>query len=283
MTINTSFAEHWDTQGYLIIRELFTREQSQQLLRLCTSTLAQWRDNNPETGKPGGDRNATVMRHLNHAGYFRNGPAALVDLMEAIAAPQVLEVCSSILRAAPLFRCTSLFFNPLDTSLDGNWHRDSQFHYPDAAEEKAAITAVNAVGSSVQLQVALVPSDDVELVPGSHLRWDTTAEFEIRRADKGNNSRSNAMPGALRLALNPGDALAFNPYSLHRGRYHVDKLRRTLMLTYTTRAKPRFDYFSNQPWFDEAGYLDGLEVHTKEFFEAFVTEYQPQWQATQGT
>jgi hypothetical protein len=87
------------------------------------------------------------------------------------------------------------------------------------------------------------------------------------------------MPGALRVALQPGDAVAFNPYGLHRGRYHADKLRRTLMLTYTKKSKPRFDYFSDQPWFDEAGYLDGLGAEARIFFDAFVEEYQSQWQA----
>ena len=125
---------------------------------------------------------------------------------------------------------------------------------------------MNEEGDSIQLQVALVASDDVEVVPGSHLRWDTGAEFDIRRAHEGANSQSNEMPGALRVALQPGDAVAFNPYALHRGRYHTDKLRRTLMLTYTKTSRPRFDYFSDQPWFDEDGYLSGLGAESQVFF-----------------
>jgi len=85
------------------------------------------------------------------------------------------------------------------------------------------------------------------------------------------------MPGALRVALQPGDAVAFNPYGLHRGRYHADKLRRTLMLTYTKTSKPRFDYFSDQPWFDTPQHLDGLQEETRAFFEPFIAEYGEQW------
>jgi hypothetical protein len=40
---------------------------------------------------------------------------------------------------------------------------------------------------------------------------------------------------------------------------------------------PRFDYFSNQPWFDTPGYLDGLASNTRAFFERFVAEYREQW------
>ena len=169
--------------------------------------------------------------------------------------------------------------NPLDTSSDGHWHRDSQFQYPDIDEEREVLAAETGEGRSVQLQIALVPSDDVEVVPGSHLRWDTPEEFAIRHADGKKHNRSSNMPGARRVALAPGDGVAFNPMGLHRGRYHTDKLRRTLMLTYTKRSAPRFDYFSNQPWFDTPGYLDGLASDTRAFFEPFVAEYGDQWRS----
>ncbi|MBT6631188.1 MAG: hypothetical protein HOB49_29485, partial [Gemmatimonadetes bacterium] len=80
-----------------------------------------------------------------------------------------------------------------------------------------------------------------------------------------------------RVTLEPGDAVAFNPLGLHRGRYHTDRPRRTLMLTYTCSQHPRFDYFSNQPWFDEPDYLDGLQPPAQRFFEEFVDEYGPEW------
>ena len=65
--------------------------------------------------------------------------------------------------------------------------------------------------NGLQLQIALVPSDDSEFVPGSHLRWDTDAEYRIRKADNCRNWESDETPGALRVALQPGDAVAFNP------------------------------------------------------------------------
>ena len=52
-------------------------------------------------------------------------------------------------------------------------------------------------------------TSDVEYVPGSHLRWDTEEEYRIRLADGQSNSRSNDMPGAVRIHQQPGDAVAF--------------------------------------------------------------------------
>jgi ectoine hydroxylase-related dioxygenase (phytanoyl-CoA dioxygenase family) len=110
-------------------------------------------------------------------------------------------------------------------------------------------------GRSIQLQIALVPSSDIEIVPGTHLRWDNEEEYAIRCADGRVHNRSNSMPNALRVEMEAGDAVAFNPMALHRGRYHADKLRRTFMLTYTSASHPRSDFFSYQPWFLEENYL----------------------------
>lgn len=274
----TPTAEHWQQHGYVVVRGLLPPARAADLARIVEPILQQWRTCNPETGKAGGGPDATVMRHLNHPGYFGvNRRQELVQLLQAVADPAVLDVCATILASPPLFRCTSLFMNPQHQSQDGSWHRDSQFHHPDETEERQAIADGGDLGRSVQLQIALVASSDVEVVPGSHLRWDTPAEYAIRRANDGTNSRANNMPAAVRVELAPGDAVAFNPLALHRGRYHADKCRRTLMLTYTSAAHPRFDYFSDQPWFDEAGYLDGLDPAVQAFFEDFVGHYADAW------
>ena len=210
-------------------------------------------------------------------GYFSAGEEGFRELMDTIANPRVLEVCRHVMRDEPLFRCSSLFMNPLKTNLDGYWHRDCQFGHPDIEDEKQVVTQADPGGKGIQIQVALTPSDDVEYVPGSHRRWDTAEEFHIRRADEGRNNRSNDMPGAIRVALQPGDAVVFNPIGLHRGRYHVDKLRRTLMLTYTRISEPHHDYFSHQPWFLEPVYLDNLSQPTQMFFRSFVNAYRDDW------
>ncbi|MCX6043584.1 MAG: phytanoyl-CoA dioxygenase family protein [Chloroflexi bacterium] len=276
--MNVNLSEQWENEGYVVLRGLFDSQRSATLLKICDAILDQWRVNNPEKGTPGGGPDATVMRHLNHPGYFTEQRAGLSDILDAVADPQVLDIARNILGDEPLFRCTSFFFNPLADGRDGNWHRDSQFSAANDEEEKATIAKLIRSGTSIQMQIPLVPSADIEYVPNSHIRWDTPEEYAIRRADGGKNNRSNAMPGALRLALEPGDAALFNPYGIHRGRYHTTPLRRTLMLTYTKSSETHSDYFSNQPWFLEPGYLDGLKPETRAFLDRFVDQYTPFWQ-----
>ncbi|MEZ4737637.1 MAG: phytanoyl-CoA dioxygenase family protein [Caldilineaceae bacterium] len=270
----------WQTEGYLIVRKVFTPERTAQLRTICDAILEQWRVCNPETGQPGGKPEATVMRHLNHPDYYQDHPAWLPILLEAAGDETVRTVAHTILQEEPLFRCTSYFFDPLAGSRDGNWHRDSQFSHREDAAEEQVITAAGPGGRGFQMQIALVPSDDIEYVPGSHLRWDTPAEYAIRKADNWAHNESNAMPGALRVDLAAGDGVLFNPMGIHRGRYHVGKLRRTLMLTYTAGSAKHVDYFSMQPWCLTPAYLRDLQPATHAFFTRFIDCYREDWTAS---
>jgi ectoine hydroxylase-related dioxygenase (phytanoyl-CoA dioxygenase family) len=281
--IDRNLQQQWEEEGYVVVRGLFDPSRTARLRDLCFEVLGQWRVCNPEKGDPGGGPESTVMRHLNHIGYFRKGPDGchdrdgFRDLMHAIADEGVLDLVRTILMSEPMFRCTSLFFNPQENPRDGNWHRDTQFRSTHDDEEREMILSRAGFGSGVQLQVALVASDDVELVPRSHLRWDTDEEYRIRKADDGAHNKSNTMPNAIRVCLEPGDAVGFNAAGLHRGRYHSDRLRHTLMLTYTRADMPVSDYFSHQPWFLEPDYLAGLDARVRIFFDKFVAQYQAEW------
>jgi ectoine hydroxylase-related dioxygenase (phytanoyl-CoA dioxygenase family) len=272
-------AEQWKKNGYVVVRNVLDIAQTTRLRRICDHVLEQWRRRDPQTGRPS-DPNATVMRHLNHPDYFAAGAPGLGDILELAAHPRLLDLARILLGEEPMFRCTSYFMNPLEKSLDGEWHRDSQYVTSDEAVERELVLGGGDTGAGVQLQVALVPSDDVEIVAGSHLRYDTPEEYEIRRANGWRNNRSNQMPGATRVSLGAGDAAAFNSLAVHRGRYHADKLRRTVMLTYTKTSRPTSDYFSDQPWFLSPAYRARIPPSTEAFFEKFIATYQDWWRSS---
>lgn len=277
---NSSLYDQWRELGYVVVPQLISAERAALLCEVCDAIYAQWRSCDPQTGQPGEKPDATVMRHLNHPAYFAQHPEWLPMILEAAADPSVLRVAEVIFTEPPLFRCTSLFFNPSGINLDGNWHRDAQFMTETDDEERAMVLNAGDGGSGMQLQIALVPSDDIEVVPGSHLRWDTPDEYAIRKADAGAHNRSNDMPGAVRVRQGVGDAVLFNAMAIHRGRYHSDMPRRTLMLTYTKTSEPWFDFFSDQPWFLQPGYLDGISASTRAFYERFIAQYEAQWRST---
>ena len=273
---------HWKEEGWLFVPQLLDEKTVTTLRMAAERCLARWRLHSPEMGAAGGFSDAPSMRHLNHPGYYENRRDLLTDLQETVARPEILSIVRSVLNDEPLFRSTSLFMNPLETSVDGDWHRDIQFVYPDEADERARLERSWKTGAGgLQLQIALVPSDDTEYVPGSHLRWDTPEEYAIRCASDRKDNRSNQMPGAMRVSMQPGDAVAFNSAGIHRGRYHTDKYRRTFMLTYTAAARPgRGEYFTKQPWCLEEGYLDGLSDEARDFWQRFIDRFRGFWESS---
>ena len=48
---------------------------------------------------------------------------------------------------------------------------------------RQAASGLHTFSAGIQMQIALVGNDDVQLVPGSHARWDSAAEYDVRCAD----------------------------------------------------------------------------------------------------
>ena len=264
--------------SYAVVRGLFDAATTERLRAICERVLEQWR-RAPRSDNPPVSPRANYMRHLNDPEYHRDHPGDLAFLLNAIGAPQVVEPLSTALEEEYLFGMTSLYFNPTLESQDGFWHKDK-------IGEEADVSRIRETGAGLQMQIALVPTDDLELVPGSHLRDYSPEEHAICVADGEIHNRSNDMPGAVRLHLEPGDAAVFTQLCIHRGRYHTDKPRRTMMISVKKRAAAQFsirqrglDYGCDQPWFLMPQYFDGVNEHARTFFREFVDFYSPYWRS----
>jgi len=264
--------------SYAVVRGLFDLATAQRLRAICERVLEQWR-RAPRSDNPPVGPQANYMRHLNDPEYHRDHPDDLAFLLNAMGAPEVVEALSTALGEEYLFGMASLYFNPTGESQDGFWHKDKIGH-------EAEVSLVPETGAGLQMQIALVPSEDLELVPGSHLRDYTPEEHAICIADGELHKRSNDMPGAIRLSLKPGDAALFTQLCIHRGRYHTDKLRRTMMISVKKRAAAQFsirqrglDYSCDQPWFLMPQYVEGLNEHARTFFREFTDFYAPHWRS----
>lgn len=273
--MTTELVKQWNEQGFISVKALLNKEEVSQLLKICNRIKQEYEKAN-NCGQGTASENH-CMRHLNHPDYYSNFKSEYETFMNTICHEKILNIANSILNQKTMFRTTSYFFEPKTGMKDGNWHRDSQFIYKDEAREKEEIFKVAKMPSSgIQLQIALEPSQDIEYVPFSHKRWDTIEEYNIRLKDNQVNNRSNFMPNAIRFNQEPGDMIAFDPNGLHRGRYHSDKIRRTLMLTYS--SKPNFDYFTDQPWFLTDQNFKNLPQKTQAFFEPFIETFRPKWE-----
>ena len=224
-------------------------------------------------------RNSHMFFQVHNPELHTDTREHLLAILEAGADPRCLGPVESVFKGPSLFRCTTLFFNPRFSSSEGNWHRDMQFLLPTEEALREWIES-NRRGETahpvdgIQFQVALVDNDDVEYVPYSATRYDSPEELRIRRSEGGAHDTDADMPNANRVELRAGDALIFNPNGLHRGRYHVEIPRLTMMFTYTPMVKPRADEFAYQPWFLDPGYTAGLSPRAQLFYDQFVAQYR---------
>lgn len=275
----------WDTQGFLVVPSVFDSEKVAALRTTCLAIRDKFLACDPLTSQPGGDpRYETCMRHVNHPFYYRDGQGSLTDILETCAGENILDILRQCFNEEPVFRSTSLFFNPTLLHQEGNWHRDTQFIYKDVSDEREHLLNMALTGADeVQVQIPLVASDDLEYVPGSHHRWDDDHELWIRRADDEAHCREE-LPAGIRIAAAAGDVVVFDNNGIHRGRYFSDQERLTLMVSYTkASAPPKVDRFCYQPWFLDDGYLDHLSESATLFYRQFVDHYRAAWQQSAGS
>ncbi|MBP1989346.1 phytanoyl-CoA dioxygenase family protein [Paenibacillus eucommiae] len=273
-----SLSRQFKEEGYLIFPEIFVGDELQRLLTACNYVHDQFAAEHDRL-HPGVD--FISMSHMNDSRWHSDTREHFKTIMETVADPRCLGIVEQIFGSPSLFRSMQYFVNRRYTSSEGNWHRDSQFGAKDDAEERANLDRIwkgdYSQGYGLQFQIALVDNDDVEFVPYSGNRYDSPEEAYIRLAGQKSHNLEDGMPNALRVELKAGDALIFNPFGLHRGRYYKEIPRRTLMLTYTPEDYPTYDSFSTQPWFEEPGYLDGLSPRAITYFQQFIDVFRNFW------
>lgn len=139
-------------------------------------------------------------------------------LFDFIAMDKMTDIARDIISAGPAFMNTQLFFNPKNGAQKNYWHRDIQYRPDDIAKQQEML-------NSKTILHFRVPMDDepgVDLVPGTHVRWDDKQEFETRMGENG-RTPSDGLPRSKAIPLKRGDLLVFSANMIHRGLYGGDR------------------------------------------------------------
>jgi hypothetical protein len=75
----------------------------------------------------------------------------------------------------------------------------------------------------VHLRVPLFDELGMELVPGTHKRWDNAEEYDVRQEQNGRQSNESLSTGK-KIQLFAGDLLVFSADMIHRGLYGLNRL-----------------------------------------------------------
>ncbi|WP_437276853.1 phytanoyl-CoA dioxygenase family protein [Sorangium sp. So ce375] len=212
--------------GFFVARAFLDIVERAELRCACDAALLFTRALSRETGHS----TPRISLLTDGATCFQDDPRAQELIAAFVGSRRVCDMLSGLSRPgedeAPRLKDAHYYHEQTRRDWDGDWHRDSQFGQSDPEIERAIV----ATTTSVHFRVALEDDDRLEIVPGSHARWDTPDELRIRR---GADRTTPDMPNAARIALRAGDACIFHAWSIHRATYLRAPPRRTIDALYT--------------------------------------------------
>lgn len=204
--------EHYDEQGYFVLREYFTRSEISSLRNVVLKFHERWKQHHTEFY----EEEAFNSSLITGSQYL--GSDDRIRLFNFISSKKIMNVVESVIPTEPAFMNTQLFFNPVNPQQKDFWHRDCQYDH-DVEGQKKAIQETQVL----HLRVPLFDEPGMELVPQTHKRWDTDEEFNVRQEEKGRVS-SEALSTGKKIKLAAGDLLVFSADMIHRGLYGLDRL-----------------------------------------------------------
>ncbi|MFT2092501.1 phytanoyl-CoA dioxygenase family protein [Paraglaciecola sp. 2405UD69-4] len=210
--LQTSWATQYEDQGYFVIRNYFSESEMSALRDVISVFHEKWKQDNAKFYEEVAFNSSLVT------GSQYLGATDRMTLFNFISSPKMMQVIESLIPTQAAFMNTQLFFNPINPELKDFWHRDCQYDH-DLAGQKKAIAETQVV----HLRVPLFDELGMELIPGTHKRWDTQEELDVREEENGRRS-NDSLPGATSIPLAAGDVLVFSADMIHRGLYGLDRL-----------------------------------------------------------
>ena len=267
--------------GVAVIGGLLAPSRAERLRAVADGLRERYLRRDPVTGRRGFLVGPWSIAHLEHPGFYEGAPDWwFPELMGTVADPSILALWRIATGDEPHFAVAALFIDPVmplsaDLSLHsaagpggaGRWHRDTAASRSDE-DERAELLRGGLDEAGHILEIALVPSDAFEYVPGSHARWDTPVELQARKHGMAIEERTQPLPGARRIELGTGDAVLVDTRGIHRGWYTPGVARRTLTLWYLSASRlarhPGEEH--NLCRLDRAR-VEGLPAVVREFFQ----------------
>lgn len=214
--------DHYDEYGYVILRNLFSHFDISSIDNHVDRIYKQW------LGKNKADvfNNKLVNMHsLTSSEYFQALPEQRVSFFTVLSDLKLTQALEEIFGADIYFHNTQLFFNPLNKTRLPYWHRDMQYSPIDDAMQSDEQHNM----LSLHVRIVLEQEQGLELVTGSHKRWDTELERNVRFELNGHKNHE-PLPNSTLTNLVPGDVLIFNAQMIHRGNYELNATRKALDL-----------------------------------------------------
>lgn len=161
-------------------------------------------------------------------------------LFELICSSQLLDIVKLVL-PSPMFMGTQLFFDPYNPNQANYWHRDPQYHLTEE-QQKLALTGPEVI----HIRIPLTADPGVEVIPGSHKKWDTDEELQVR-LEKNGHKHSESLSNGVQIPLQIGDVLLFSANMIHRGLYGKNRFALDILYCERDPQLTEFIQVKHQP------------------------------------
>ena len=199
--------------GYFVVEKAFSSKELNKLESAVREFHKSWICDNSEFY----NNEAVNSAYLTGGKYLERKQR--LAIFQFVGSRKVMDILETLIPTRPAFMNTQLFFNPVNIDQKNYWHRDLQYIGKPVNEQKAILNANNVI----HFRIPLKPERGLELVPESHLRWDSKEEFDVRTETNGRRCFEGLSTGK-EVALNIGDLLVFSANMIHRGLYGLDRL-----------------------------------------------------------
>lgn len=247
-------------QGYLILRGAFSPQRVQSLVeavnRLIDRALA------GECEIRWIDRSARLPNRMGHMLHPDKYEPAFAEWLDEDVAPQIEALIDGPARHS-LF---GMLAGGGGEAYKQAWHRD--IGKPGAPDEAEFLQRTH--GKSVQFNAPLLAGDRfLNIVPASHLRASTAEEIRASQAGEAAD-----MPGAMIVAVDPGDIVYYNANLWHRG-WNPDGVERwTMHAAFWKSHYPvmRHEYGQREAMLTP-GHLDRMPPVTRQYIQRYLDAY----------
>jgi ectoine hydroxylase-related dioxygenase (phytanoyl-CoA dioxygenase family) len=212
----------YEKEGFVLRRRLLSSDTVACLLAIGERVHAQWLQEHAEEAHKHDLINSSGLTATR---YFQPPfDSERRIFFDALADNALWDLLTAVFGDDLYFHGTQMFFNPLGGRRP-YWHRDLQYMSYDESRQRMLLGEL----CNLHVRIPLRSERDFMLVPGSHARWDTDLEREVRLEGSGHHSWEE-LPSATTLDLDPGDTLIFSAHMLHRGTYDGNNSRLSLDL-----------------------------------------------------
>ncbi|NIF03951.1 phytanoyl-CoA dioxygenase family protein [Chryseobacterium sp. Tr-659] len=237
--------DSYHQSGYIYLKNIFSEEELQHLESILTRFHKTWLQANDSQYKSG----AINSHSITSSKWISNEER--LAIFKFISQKKISDIVSDIFPRKAVFLNTQLFFDPLSKRQNNYWHRDIQYTEMNMEQQKESILTQNVL----HFRIPFRSEPGIELVPGTHRKWDTPQELETRLSMNGRTPCDDLDTG-IKVPLNRGDLLIFSANMIHRGLYGNNRFTLDIIFCDDSPEFRKFIDIRNHPQPEELPFLN---------------------------